>query len=88
MDKIISAMEDEYQKIYEYRVKLGELNKKKVEMKHRLWEEATGTVDQKKDYIKSRVSDIDVDIHMLEAKIEYSYNLVKVLDYKLVYCNE
>ena len=85
MDKIIEAMEKEYQKIYENRVKIEELNKKKVEMKPRLWEEATGTVDQKKDYIRSRVSDYNMDIHLLEAKIEYSYNLIKVLDYKLVY---
>ena len=85
MDKIIEAMEKEYQKIYENRVKIEELNKKKVEMKPRLWEEATGTVDQKKDYIRSRTSDYNMDIHLLEAQIEYSYNLIKVLDYKLVY---
>ena len=88
MDKIIEAMENEYQKIYECRKKIEELNKKKVELKPRLWEEVSGTVDQKKDYIKSRTSDYDMDIHVLEAKIEYSYNIIKVLDYKMVYCDE
>jgi hypothetical protein len=88
MDKIIEAMENEYQKIYENRVRIEELKKNKVELKPQLWEEAGGTVDQKKDYIRARTSDYDMDIRLLEAKIEHSYNLIKVLDYKMVYCDE
>lgn len=88
MDKIITEIGNTYKKIREYRLEIEELLAQKVEMKPRLWEEATGTVDQKKDYIKSRTSELDSRIHKLEAEIEYCYNLIKVLDYKLVYCDE
>lgn len=85
MDEIIDKMDKVYESIYENRIKIEDLLKKKVEMKPRLWEEATGTVDQKKDYIRSRTSELDMKIHKLEAKIEHSYNKIRVLDYQLVY---
>lgn len=88
MDKLIDMMDEIYESIYNDRVKIEELIKAKTELKPKLWEEATGTVDQKKDYIRSRVSDYDMKIHKLESLIEYKYNKIRVLDYKLVYCNE
>ena len=85
MDKIIDAMDLEYIIIHNKRKEIEDLIKQKTDMKPRLWEEASGTVDQKKDYIRSRTSDLDMKIHKLESDIEYSYNKIKVLDYRLVY---
>ena len=53
-----------------------------------LWENATGTVDQKKDYIKSQIADkLDI-INTAESEIEYNYNMVKVIEYQLEYRDE
>lgn len=87
-DKLLEKMSREYENIHKDRTDIEDLLKEKVELKPRLWEEATGTVDQKKDYIRSRTSELDMKIHKLEADIEYSYNKIKVLEYYLVYCDE
>lgn len=88
MDEIIDKMEKLYDCIYVDKMEIAELKKSKAGVKASLWEEATGTVDQKKDYIKSKTSEIDYKINCIEANIEHSYNLINVLDYRLVYCDE
>jgi len=80
---MIDLKEQFYLAIHDSRVKIAELKQKKAEMKPMLWEEATGTVDQKKDFIKSRTADIDADISFLDAEIELRYNQAKILDDKI-----
>jgi len=80
---MIDLKEQFYLAIHDDRVKIAELKQKKAEMKPMLWEEATGTVDQKKDFIKSRTADIDADISVLDADIELRYNQAKILDEKI-----
>jgi len=80
---MIDLKEQFYLAIHDDRVKIAELKQKKAEMKPMLWKEATGTVDQKKDFIKSRTADIDADISVLDADIELRYNQAKILDDKI-----
>lgn len=79
MDQVIDEIKRHYALIFKLRQDIAELRKQKAVMKAPLWEEATGTVDAKKDYIKSQTADIDYNISLKEAEIEYSYNLVNIL---------
>lgn len=56
------------------------LKERKAIAKPQLWEEATGTVDQKKDYIRAHTASIEANIQILEANIELNYNKIKILD--------
>lgn len=79
MDQVIDKIKRHYECIHKCREDIAELRKQKAVMKAPLWETASGTVDQKKDYIKSQTADIDYNISLKEAEIEYSYNLVNIL---------
>ena len=85
MDKMIDNIEYWYKEIFDKRNNISELMKKKAEMKASLWSEAEGTVDAKKDYIKSKTASIDDEIRLLEANIEYAYNMVEVWNLRLMY---
>lgn len=87
MDKMIDKIEYWYKEIFDKRNNISELMKKKAEMKASLWSEAEGTVDAKKDYIKSKTASIDDEIRLLEANIEYAYNMVEVYNLRLL-CDE
>ena len=78
MAMILKDVQEYYDKIYDARLKLAELRKERAEKKAPLWEEATGTVDAKKDYIKSKISHLDSEIAKKEAYIEYCYNITKL----------
>lgn len=79
MDKVITEIKRHYEFIHQARKDIAELRKQRALMKAPLWEEATGTVDAKKDYIKSKIADYDYNISLKEAEIEYSYNLIDIL---------
>jgi len=70
------------------RKELADLRMKKAKMKASLWEEATGTVDQKKDYIRGETAEIDREIAYKEANIEYLYNKIDIIGDKLVFGDE
>ena len=74
----IEDIKSNYALIFQLRQDIAELRKERALMKAPLWEEATGTVDAKKDYIKSKIADYDYDISRKEAKIEYSYNMIDI----------
>jgi len=78
MATIIDEVEKHYDAIYNLRMELSDLRKERAEQKAPLWEEAVGTVDAKKDYIKSKISHLDSLIAKKEAEIEYKYNLAKL----------
>ena len=70
------------------RQNIAKLKKDKALKKAPLWEVAQGTVDAKKDYIKSMVAKIDEDILREEANIEYAYNMIEVVNDKMVTIDE
>ena len=76
------------QTIYDERKKIADYKEQRIKMKAPLWDEATGTVDQKKDYIKSRTSEYDKKIAICEAEIEYMYNEIAIIEDRLVYLDE
>ena len=84
MDELIDKMEEYYRNIHNLRIGIAELKKTKVIKKAPLWEEATGTVDNKKDYIKSKLADIEHDITVAESDIEYAYNMIDVLNWRIM----
>ena len=80
---MIMLKESFMHQIHECRVALAELKERRAKAKPPLWEIATGTVDQKKDFIKSEIAEFDKDIAVLEADIELYYNQIRVLDDKI-----
>ena len=85
MDKIIAEKQSCIDLIQKARKELADLREEKAIAKAPLWEVATGTVDAKKDYIRSKLAETDKEIAYKEANIEYLYNRLNILDNKLVY---
>jgi Mg2+ and Co2+ transporter CorA len=83
--ELLDKKQEYIESINNARYKIAELRKILVDMKAPLWEEATGTVDAKKDYIKSQTSDIQKQIDEFEADIEWYYNMLQLVDDKLLY---
>ena len=88
VEKLITELEDTYGYIKDCRVKIADLRKQKAVLKAPLWEEATGTVDAKKDYIKSKTANIDYEIDVLEADIQYQLDLCDVLNWRIMYSDD
>ena len=86
--ELITEKEMNIELIQKARQELADLREKKAVMKAPLWEEAQGTVDAKKDFIKSKTANIDKEIAYKEANIEYLYNRLNILDNQLVYSDE
>lgn len=80
---MIDLKEAMMKQIWDSRCQIASLKKEKAEKKAVLWLEATGTVDQKKDYIRAAVADIDELISVCEADIELRYNQIGILDDKI-----
>lgn len=83
IENMIMLKENFMKAIKEYRDEIADLREKRAIKKAPLWEEASGTVDAKKDYIKSKIADIDCEISKLEADIELYYNQISILDDKI-----
>lgn len=83
VQKLIDEMEKHYKFIKTTREEIAELRKKKALKKPPLWEEATGTVDAKKDYIKAKVAEIDYRIAICESDIEYATNMIDILSWRM-----
>lgn len=85
VEGLIEKKENNYKKILDLRKQISELKQQKAIEKSPLWGMATGTVDAKKDYIKSMLADKDNEIRLAEAEIEYNYNIIKTIDDRLEY---
>lgn len=70
------------------RYNLAELKAKKIQKRSDAWEEASGIADQKKDFVRSVVADIDKEIAEVEADIEWYYNMMSVADLMLEFTDE
>ena len=85
MAKIIDELDTYYNEIMSARKRIADLKYDKINIRAEAWKSAEGIADAKKDYVRSAVSDIDREIEKLEADIEYYYNQVKIMDYKVDY---
>lgn len=65
------------------RYKIAELKSKKIKARSKAWEDATGIAKEKEDYVRSVVADYDKEIAENEADIEWYYNMISVVNYKL-----
>lgn len=83
IENMIMLKENFMRAIKECRDEIADLREKRAIKKAPLWEEATGTVDAKKDYIKSKIADTDCEIAKYEADIELYYNQISILDDKI-----
>ena len=88
VEKLIAERQATIELIQGARKELADLREQKAVMKAPLWEEAQGTVDAKKDFIKSKTADIDKQIAYKEANIEYLYNRLNIIEDLLVYRDE
>ena len=88
MAKIIEEMDVYYTEIRDARQKLADLKHDKINIRAEAWKSAEGIADNKKDYVRSAVSDIDREIDKLESDIEYFYNQIKLCEYKIGESND
>lgn len=83
MATILEEMDNLYDKIYEYRTDIASHNRNKIEKRANAWNDATGIADEKKDYVRSEVAEIQEKIDYCEAEIELAYNKIKVMCFRL-----
>ena len=86
--KLIEEMENRYNNIYKLKKEIVGFKKEKAEQRSRYWGEATGIAKEKEDYIKAMTSGVDEKIRLNEAEIQYNLDMIEILDFKLVYCDE
>ena len=76
----LDRMNELYESIYANRCSIAELKKLKITARSEAWEDASGIADEKKDYVRSQVAQLDEKIDLVEAEIEKAYNNIKVLE--------
>ena len=86
--ELIDKMEYWYKEIHEDKCRISELKTDKAEQRNRYWGEATGIAKEKEDYIKAMTSKYDEEIRKLEAHVEYAYNMVDILNWRLMYTDD
>ena len=69
--------------IQEARKLIADKKKERINLRAKSWADAEGIADAKKDFVRSVVSDLDLEISKLEADIEYYYNMMKIIDNRL-----
>ena len=87
-DVILAEIESNIYLIQEARKEIADLKKQKVDKRADAWWEADGTAKQKEDFVKASVSDLDKQILIKEANIEYLYNRNSLLNDKLVFMED
>ena len=88
MDQKIAEIKEYYISIHENRIEIAN-NKALIAMeKPEHWTNASGTAKEKEDYVKSKIAHFQKDIDLLEASIEYAYNMIGVLTYQLEMSDE
>ena len=85
VERLIDEMEKHYIHIKKCREEIAELREEIAKRKPPLWEEATGTVDNKKDYIKSQIAELQYHIDIFESDIEYAMNMINILNWRIMY---
>lgn len=85
---VIEEKEQYYEKIHDARKRIADAKDSIARERIDAWADAEGTVDQKKDYVKSVIVEYTTEINSAEADIEYYYNMIEILNDKLVYEDE
>lgn len=88
MDELIAEKQSYIEIIKVGRMNIANLKNDKIKARASAWADAEGIADAKKDYVRSVVADIDRDISVEEANIEYAYNMIDILNDKLVLTDE
>lgn len=83
MVKVLEEKETYVNEIQSARKRIADLKHEKINLRAKSWADAEGIADAKKDFVRSIVSDLDLEISKLEADIEYYYNMIKIVDYRL-----
>lgn len=83
MVKVLEEKETYVNEIQSARKRIADLKHEKINLRAKSWADAEGIADAKKDFVRSIVSDLDLEISKLEADIEYYYNMIKITDYRL-----
>lgn len=88
MEKLIAEKQSYVEIIRAGRKNIAKLKADKIKARADAWSEAEGIADAKKDYVRSQVADIDLEISNEEANIEYCYNMIDIINDKLVLTDE
>ena len=88
MEKLIAEKQSYVEIIRAGRKNIAKLKADKIKARADAWSEAEGIADAKKDYVRSQVADIDLEIPNEEANIEYCYNMIDIINDKLVLTDE
>ena len=88
MDKLIAEKQSYVEIIKVGRKNIAQLKKDRIEARAKAWADAEGIADAKKDYVRSVVADIDMEISIEEANVEYCYNMIDIINDKLVLTDE
>lgn len=88
MEKLIAEKQSYVEIIKTGRKNIAKLKADKIKARADAWSEAEGIADAKKDYVRSQVADIDLEISNEEANIEYCYNMIDIINDKLVLTDE
>lgn len=83
MDKLIAEKQSCIDLIQGARKEIADLKCQKIQKRSLSWESAEGTAKGKEDYVRGSVAELDKEIDYKEANIEYLYNRIKILDYRL-----
>ena len=83
MVKVLEEKETYVNEIQSARKRIADLKHEKINLRAKSWADAEGIADAKKDFVRSIVSDLDLEISKLGADIEYYYNMIKITDYRL-----
>ena len=88
MEKLIAEKQSYVEIIRAGRKNIAKLKADKIKARADAWSEAEGIADAKKDYVRSQVADVDLEISNEEANIEYCYNMIDIINDKLVLTDE
>lgn len=83
IEDMILLKEQFIRQIHDARLELADLKMEKINKRAKAWEVAEGTVDQKKDFVRSHVSSVENQISVLEADVEMYYSQMAILDEKI-----
>lgn len=89
MDKI-EQIKEYYTSIQDNRIEIANNRALIATNKTKAWEDASSIklAKEKEDFVKSRVAELNRDIDLCEASIEYAYNMINLLTYQMELTDE
>lgn len=89
MDEI-EQIKEYYTSIQDNRIEIANNRALIATNKTKAWEDANSIklAKEKEDFVKSRVAELNRDIDLCEASIEYAYNMINLLTYQMELTDE